>query len=502
MNNRTVRIKYDPLPKFRGFHQSTTREAALVGGWGSGKSRALVAEALKMGLAYPGGEFLIARKTIPALRDTTEKEFIAQFPKELYEACEVQKGGMHIQTLRLPNGSLYYFKGLDDWKIQTKSMNLMGIFVDEADQIDEDTYTGLKTRLRQPMLADGSPTPFHAIRLATNPAGHNWIWDRFIKNRSRERPVFISTSLDNPYNPIAYVQDMLNMPEPWVRRYVFCSFDDFEGSIYPEWDWNTHVIKPYGQYDRRNFFWMGMDPGTSNPTAGTWAYWDPTLPHVGGMGKFVIVAEYSASGISASHHLDAWRAIEVHGTHNLTRHPGRMNVRRRIADPSIATRDRGSMTALETQYLLGGMHFEHGPSLIKDRLPMLGQLIHTEMLAVTEECIQTWEAIQQYRYEELTPTQAAKGEEAKPNKRGVDLVDATQYIASRWMPEPKPAAPVEIDPRIASAVVFTQDSTAELRARGIDLTDDWRQQSADFAAQVAKRVHTPRDKRADSSRGM
>jgi hypothetical protein len=70
-----------------------------------------VAEALKMGLAYPGAEFLIARKTIPALRDTTEKDFLAQFPKELYDQCEKQKGGMHLQWLRLPNGSLYYFKG-------------------------------------------------------------------------------------------------------------------------------------------------------------------------------------------------------------------------------------------------------------------------------------------------------------------------------------------------------------------------------------------------------
>lgn len=499
-----VYIKYDPLPVFRPFHQCTAIEAALVGGWGSGKSRALVAEALKMGLAYPGSEHLIARKTIPALRDTTESDFIAQIPKALYDQCEVQKGGMHIQSLILPNGTKYYFKGLDDWKIQTKSLNLMGVWVDEADQIDEDTYTGLKTRLRQVTPRGGveGHIPFRVIRIACNPAGRNWIWQRFVKVRSREVPVFISTSLDNPYNPISYVQDLLNMPEPWVRRYVFCSFEDFEGSIYPEWAWKTHVVKPYGQYDSRGFFWMGMDPGTDHPTAGVWAYWDPTLPHRGGMGKLVIVAEYAEPGISASHHVTNWRGIEAHGTHNLSRSAGRMTVRRRIADPSIATRDRGSMMSLETQYLREGFHFEHGPSLIKERLPMLGQLIHTEAIAVTEECVQTYEQIQQYRYEDLTPAAIEKGTVAKPLKKDVDIVDAAQYIASRWIPEPKQAAAPEIDPRTIMGTVYTNDSSAELLRRGVDLTDDWRLQALDLAREASRDVHTTRDNRADTSRGM
>jgi hypothetical protein len=496
MTSRVVGIEYDPLPVFIPFHQVTTREAAIIGGWGSGKSRALVAEALKMGLAYPGAEFLIARKTIPSLRDTTEKDFLAQFPKELYDQCEKQKGGLHLQWLKLPNGSLYYFKGLDDWKIQTKSMNLMGIFLDEADQIDLDTYTGLKTRLRQP------GTPFQFIRIACNPAGRNWIWERFIKNSSAARPAFISTSLDNPYEPIAYVQDMLDMPEPWVRRYVFCSFDDFEGTIYPEWAWDTHVVKPYHAYESRNYFWMGMDPGTDHPTAGVWAYWDPTLPHRGGMGKLVIVGEYAEVGISASSHVANWRNIEAHGTHNLSRRPGRMNVRRRIADPSIATRDRGSMMALETQYLREGFHFEHGPMLIKERMPMLGQLIHTEMIAVTEECMQTYEQIQQYRYEDLTPTQREKGAEAKPLKKDVDLVDASQYISSRWIPEPKPAPRPEPDIREITGVVYSNDSTRELQSRGIDLTDDWRIQNKMMVDEMAREFRHPRDSRAESSRGL
>jgi PBSX family phage terminase large subunit len=491
-------IPYDPLPVFQEFHRSTALERGLIGGYGSGKSRALVAEALKWGLQYPGSEHLITRKTIPSLKDTTEKDFIDQIPHELWEACRVERGGGHIQNLYLPNGSLYHFRGMDDWR-KIKSMNLTGIWIDEADEFEKETFENLKSRLRQTKPLGGAPgfIRYRTIVAASNPAGHNWLWERFIKEPSSNRVGWISTSLDNPYNPVDYIEDMLNMPEPWVRRYVFCSFDDFEGSIYPEWGWETHVVKPYYAYDDpRGFFWMGMDPGTEHPTAGVWAYFDSRI------NKLVIVAEYNQQGLSADAHASAWGQIEAHGTHNLSRRPGRMNVRRRIADPSIATRDRGSMMALESQYLRLGYHFEHGPTKIPDRLPMLGQLIHQQRIAVTEECLQTFEQIQNYRYEDLTPQQKERGVEAKPLKKNVDIVDAAQYLASRWIPDPKPIPTPPVDPRETTDVVYSNDSTAELLRRGVVLTDDWKAQAADLVAGIDHRRRTPRDRRADTSRGV
>jgi PBSX family phage terminase large subunit len=486
-------IKYDPLPAFRDYHRCTALEAALIGGYGSGKSRALVAEALKMGLQYPGSEHLITRKTIPSLRDTTESDFLDQIPKSLMDQCKLQKGGGHVQTLILPNESKYYFKGMDDWR-KIKSLNLTGIWIDEADEFDEDTYDNLKSRLRQ-VTPRGSAEGWirhRVIRLACNPAGKNWVWKKFVDKPTRNRVGFISTSLDNPYNPLSYIEDLLDMPEPWVRRYVFCSFEDFEGSIYPEWDWDTHVVKPYGQYDAKGWFWMGMDPGTHHPTAGVWAYWDPQLQ------KLVVVAEYAETGTSASHHVAAWRQIESHGTHNLSRRPGRMTVRRRIADPTIATRDRGSMTALETQYLREGFHFEHGPRQIKERLPMLGQLVHDQRIACTEECPQFYEQMKAYRYEDLTPVQRDRGVEAKPLKKNVDLVDAGQYIAARHVAPTRPERPPEPPPE--NSHEYSVGSHAELAARGVPQVDSWREQAADLVAGIQKPRHI--DKRAELSRGL
>jgi PBSX family phage terminase large subunit len=436
--SRVETIEYDPLPVFEPFHTSSAREALIVGGYGSGKSVGGSAEIIKQALEQPGSEWLVARKTINSLRDTTEKVLLNMLPPGFLKESHLLKGGGHVQQITFPNGSLIHFKGLDDWK-KIKSLNLAGFFFDEADEIDWETYVGVKTRVRQVHPLPGSTAPpgtvirSGVIRVAMNPNGHDPYWDYFIKGQPRDgkvigsgdRMAFLSTSLDNPYNPISYINDLLAMPEPWVRRYVFCSFEDFQGVIYPEWDWGSHVVDPYGYYAPTGLFMMGMDPGTQNPTAAIWCYFDREI------GKLVGIAEYAEVGTAVSMHVNEWRKIEAAGTHNLTRRPGRMNVRRRIADPSIATRDRGSMASLENQYARKGYVFEHGPKNIPDRLPALAELIHRGQFVITKELERTYEQIKQYRYEDLTPDQIGRGVEAKPFKRHVDLVDATQYVASR-----------------------------------------------------------------------
>lgn len=476
-------IEYDPLPVFQPFHASKAGEVALIGGYGSGKSRALVAEALKLGLAHPGSEHLIARKTIPSLRDTTEADFLDQIPPKFLDQCKIVRGGGHVQTLVTPGDTKFYFKGLDDWR-KIKSLNLMGVYVDEADEIDEETYDGLMSRLRQAeprpaaKRAGAERVPFQVMRLACNPAGKNWIWRKFVKENTPDRYALLSTSLDNPYNPRSYIDRLLAYPAQWVKRYVFCSFDDFEGTIYPSWDYATHVIEPYGEgsLDPNGFVWMGMDPGTAHPTAGCWAYWDPRI------NRMVGIAEYAEVGMDASSHASAWRQIERHGTHNLSRSPWAMNVTKRVADPSIRERDRGTMMSLERQYARKGFFFEMGPIQIEKRMPMLGELIHTNQFVITKELEQSYWQIKNYRYEDLTPAQREKGNQAKPLKKDVDLVDGWQYIASRRLPDPeiKPIQPG--DPRAG-----THASVQQLRRKAAALAsvlgpDDVEVQNARDAA--------------------
>lgn len=444
-----VKFDYKPLPVHAPFHQSTARERAVIGGYGSGKSYGGCAEAIALGLEQPGSEILVTRKTVPALRDTTEAIFVSLLPPEFFKQCEVTRAGGHYNTIQFPNGSLYYFRGMDDWK-KLRSLNLAFIFYDEADEFTPEDYEGMNSRLRQTkphpvaQKQGAGPITRRGTILACNPQGRNWIWHRFVSDDRKDSTAYwTSSSLDNPYLPLDYINSLLDMPDAWVRRFVLCSFDEFGGAIYPTWDWSTHVVpRMKGSYADDGFFLMGMDPGTHAKTAAVWCYYDKA------MHRLVGVAEYAEAGLAADVHARAWRRIE--GEH-------RMRLAWRVADPVVNTRDRGINVELADQYRRLGYHFRLGPRKIETRLTSLGQLIHQRRFVITEDCPRLYEQLKQYRWEDLTPSQMEKGATAKPLKvtqwegerEGVDLVDAAQYIASHHIAPPKIEVPTGADVRTA-----------------------------------------------------
>jgi PBSX family phage terminase large subunit len=429
-----MRFEYSPNPVFRPFHASLAADRFLFGGYGSGKTVAACAEAIAWGLECPGMEFLVTRKTVPALRDTTEKEFVNLLPSDFLKQCKVAKAGGHLNTIQFPNGTLYYFRGMDDWK-KLRSMNLAAILWDEADEFEREEFEGMQSRVRQvhptPMAKDlGAPQITRRGNIvSSNPQGHNWLWEECFGTKVRPGvQAFISTSFDNPYLPVETLKRWLAMPDPWVRRYVMCSFDEFAGAIFTDWSWDTHVIPPFKNgtkynYDPTSWFRMGFDPGTSSGNAGLWVYYDkPNHRYVG-------VAEYCEEGLSVTKHSAEWRRIEAqHG----------MRVQKRIADPKAVTqRDRGTQIALDQQYARKGFRFQLGPSSIDNRLTAMGELISQGRFVVTSECPRTYEQILNYQWEDLSPAQRARGATAKPLKKDVDLVDAAQMATSNYVPPPK-----------------------------------------------------------------
>lgn len=419
-----VKFGYRPMPVHEGFHASDKRERLLAGAFGSGKTYAVCAEAIKWALLYPGIRGLVTRKTVPELRDTTETVFFDLLPPELLAVCETTRQGGHYASIKFPNGSEVLFRSIDDWR-KHKSLNLGFIAWDELDEFDEETYSAMMGRLRQrdptpEAVAMGAPDIARRGSWAgTNPEGHNWVWRRFIKEDHKDREWFKSTSFDNPYLTNDYLSYLLTFPEAWVRRYVLCQFDDFAGQIYEEWS-HDHIVVPTAELLQQPRVWMALDPGMRDPTAGLWVAVDRENH------RLVGIAEYQANNLATDVHAREFQKIES---------AGRYRVEYRVADPTIRKRDNNTGMSIETFYAKQGFRFHMGPIRYDDRIPVLGNLIHRKQFVVTEACPMTFESIRDAKWRDLTPTQRAREEDApnKPLKRNRHLCDCAEYVASKFL---------------------------------------------------------------------
>ena len=404
----------------------------MFGAFGSGKTYAVIAEAIAWCLEQPGIRGAIVRKTVPQLRDATEPIVLELIPYELLAKCEIKRSGGHIERIIFPNGSVILFRSMDD-PVKWRSLNLGFICFDEMNEIDEDAYNEVYSRVRQRDITAEARAAGYSNEItrrgiwgATNPAGHDWIWTKFnpdSPHHKKDTECFISTTLDNPFLPPEYVEGLLDMPKPYIARYVLCQFDDFAGRIYDTWTEATHITDaPEFQPNNRDVFWMGMDPGTRAPTAGLWVWYDQERQ------RLVGIAEYEEPGLSVDDHAAAWRRIEARN---------HMRVAWRVADPNAITqRDRGTQIALSAQYAKQGFHFNLGASSDKVRIPQLAQLIARRQFVVTKNCPKTFAAIRDYQWVDLTPTQKATGQEAPDTvlKKNTHLVECAQYLAGRMMP--------------------------------------------------------------------
>lgn len=436
-----VDFEYRPLDVHVPFHTSTARHRALAGAMGSGKSYALCAEAIAWCLEQPGIHGLITRKTVPMLRDSTEKVFFSILPPELYMAGKTSRVSNHIAEFIFPNGSKVTFKSIQDW-MEFKSWNLGFIAYDEADEFDEELFMGMSFRLRQvdpnpEAIALGYKDPItkNGTWLAFNPNGHDWLYKHFVDPETADDGTdwFRSTSFDNPYLPPATLKEYLAKPDPWVRRYVLCQFDDFAGQIYENWGWDSHVLPRPPQLTGKEIVWMGCDPGMNSPTAGLWVVVDREQR------RLIGIAEYQEKGLAAINHAASWRRIEAQN---------KMKVAWRVADGNYITRrDPGTATRLSDQYRRLGFRFSLGSNDPRITIPSLGSLIEQARFVLSPNCPQTYEAIRDYRWEDLTPQQRAAGIDARerPLKRNTHLVECAQYLSGRYLQPMKPEPEVPED---------------------------------------------------------
>ncbi len=196
-----------------GFIQSEARHPAYVGSWGTGKSTALIAKAMKLSEDHPGNLGVIFRKEFTDLRDSTVRDF------EDYTGLKVNSN----RAAELSNGSQILFRHLEEMN-NIQNMNLGWFGIEQAEELDNDEqFFKLHGRLRREnCLRSGF--------VIANTNGHNWIYKLWKIGNDPSYPLFEANSLEAAgYLPADTMASWkaLELKKPKVyRRFVLNSWDE------------------------------------------------------------------------------------------------------------------------------------------------------------------------------------------------------------------------------------------------------------------------------------
>lgn len=227
------------MPKQQELIQCPKPYVAYVGGEGSGKTAALMTDLILNCAAENDGVSLVGRLNMPALEGSTMKMFLEMIPKDYGQWADTKK----IYTFS--NRHEVYFRHLDitDPKVvgHIKSMNLSRAYVDEGSEISENIFYVITGRCRR------KTTEHHTVKLASNPAGHDWMWRTFFDPERREKlrnmtHGITASSFDNPFLPSDYLENRVNLyPADWADRFIHGNFSDFSDLVYKEFGEDSHV---------------------------------------------------------------------------------------------------------------------------------------------------------------------------------------------------------------------------------------------------------------------
>jgi len=267
------------------FIQCTADEVLWGGAASGGKTFGQAIDALIYADKYHGSKQLILRETFPEL----ERSLI-MLTLELYPPDQMQYNSA-VHKWYHQNGSIIEFGYLEnDTDVQRyQSAEYDVIRIDEASHFSEYRITYMKSRIRG---VNGFPKQ---LKMTTNPGG---IGHKFLKKRFRiniETPgeifkVFVGTDkygkdrydtrcfipariYDNNFimdNNPDYINNLLQLPEKERKALLDGDWDIYEDQAFPEFDYNTHVCKPFKIPDHWKR-WRSVDNGYDDPFCWLWA---------------------------------------------------------------------------------------------------------------------------------------------------------------------------------------------------------------------------------------
>ncbi|MBM3734884.1 MAG: hypothetical protein FJW39_03785 [Acidobacteria bacterium] len=232
------RILYQSLPSQKAFHAAEERFKGYSGPIGSGKSVALCQEAVRLAYLNPGRAGLLGAPTYRMLADATARtlrEILAenQIPHEWNHSDNIITMG--------DSGSKILLRSLHDAE-SLRGTNLAWFGVDELTYCEEEAWTRLEGRLRDPK----------AKRLGGfavwTPKAHDWVYRRFVEPGGDGYRVILAKPFENTHllNAVPDFYDRLkkSYDEQFFRQEVMGEYlAVHKARVYHAFDRKIHAVK-------------------------------------------------------------------------------------------------------------------------------------------------------------------------------------------------------------------------------------------------------------------
>lgn len=210
-----IQSGYTPISWQEKMHSSEWVYAWFLSGKGAGKTRAGIEELIACAVEFPGTRYIIGRKTLPSLKDSTWREFLSVIPQEL-----IAESNKAERNVTLTNGSVFMGRPLDEMK-KFESIEIAGGLVDEVDEVEKEIIDTLKSRMRQMIEHNGKRTQprYRFIMISNPPDEDHWLVDLFFHIKPKNHVVFQSTTFENQANlPEGYIDQLKSIYSPEMQQ--------------------------------------------------------------------------------------------------------------------------------------------------------------------------------------------------------------------------------------------------------------------------------------------
>jgi len=402
MTSRSVDI--DLNPNQARFLSNKSPVVGFYGGIGNGKTYAGILKGLERVLnpSEPPQLGMISRLTYPELRDSTQRTFFelthmfGLLPGIHYEYNKMEN------RVKFINGHEIVFRALDD-PAKLLSINLGWFYIDQAEEVSEEVFLTLLGRLR----AVKDPQCW----ITGNPLGHNWVWHRFIHDPVEGNVMYNAVTSENKDNlPPGYIDSLKkNYNEIWINRYLYGSWDAFEGQIYPDFDHKAHVVADRQiPHNWRRF--IAIDHGRTNPTAVLWGAVDPD-------DNLWIYREHYEAGRDVEYHASIINAHRREGMYETY-----------VIDPSTGAGKKDDPETIGNRYRQLKVPVVGANNDVQGGIDKVTEYIKKNKIKVMASCKNLLREIVNYQWEQPSASRVDLNQPEKPLKKDDHAVDALKYL--------------------------------------------------------------------------